>query len=512
MELELKRTCFDIFDAGAELVLTQEETAETIVPDYCPDIARIIDTEGTIFLHSRELREGKAEVSGSVRVTVLYTPDGEGGIRTLEFAIPFTSTTDNKAFSECTALCVAADTEFLETRMLNPRKVSTRCKLVLRLTGYRKAQLAFTTDVEADGALCIEKKQETQRTTVITHLAEKDFTFSDELTISPGKDGAAEILTSRVTQMVTETKLVDSKLIFKGIFTVSALYRTADGRCCSASGDLPFSQIMEVEGAAETAAASVSLQLTGSDVQTGGADQEGRRIPVTLYVHAMAVVREERELTLLSDLYSTAYELTYEAEPLLLSDFSGTLTRRQTVREILEIGVVADSLLSLGAVCGAVSVSREGENAVLRTAVAIRALYLDEGGVPLVAERSVDVTGQMDLPEGCVVTACALCPEEVQGSLGDKGIEVRFPVEFRAEAVTRKKRVCIASAKLADDAPRDLSGTPSLVLRSLGDGETLWDLGKRYHTTAGVILSANGAEEESGLPRGTLLLIPRKRS
>ena len=46
MELELKKTSLDIYEAGGELTLTQEETAETIVPDHCPDIARIIETRG----------------------------------------------------------------------------------------------------------------------------------------------------------------------------------------------------------------------------------------------------------------------------------------------------------------------------------------------------------------------------------------------------------------------------------------------------------------------------------
>ena len=71
MELELKTASFDGYDTGAETTLTQEETAETIVPDYCPDIARIITTEGMVCLHGRELREGRAELSGTVRVTVL---------------------------------------------------------------------------------------------------------------------------------------------------------------------------------------------------------------------------------------------------------------------------------------------------------------------------------------------------------------------------------------------------------------------------------------------------------
>ena len=134
MELELKKTSLDAYETGGELTLTQEETAETIVPDYLPDIARIIETEGRVFLHSRELRDGKAEVSGTVRVTVLYTPEGEGGIRTLDFSIPFTVESDSRALPGCQYLGAQTQTEFLETRTLNPRKIFTHCKLVTVLT------------------------------------------------------------------------------------------------------------------------------------------------------------------------------------------------------------------------------------------------------------------------------------------------------------------------------------------------------------------------------------------
>ena len=257
MELDLKKTSLDAYEAGGELVLTQEETAETIVPDYCPDIARIIETDGKVYLHSRELRDGKAELSGTVRVTVLYTPDGEGGIRTLEFAMPFTVESDSRSLPGCLYLTAETEPEFLETRMLNPRKVFTHCKLVTHITGYQKAPLSFCTDVEAEKALCVEKRQEQQHAILLTHIAEKDFTFSEEINLSPGREGAAELLTQQVCSSVTETKIVGSKLIFKGMFLVSLLYRTGGGKCCSTTAELPFSQIMEVEGAPEGAAPSL---------------------------------------------------------------------------------------------------------------------------------------------------------------------------------------------------------------------------------------------------------------
>ena len=395
MELQLKKTTLDHYESSGEVTLTQEETTEVIVPDYCPDIARIITADGKVCIHSRELRDGKAAVTGTVRVTVLYTPDGESGIRTLEFAMPFTVESDNRVLADCVFLEADTRPEFLESRMLNPRKVFTHCKLVTRLTGYQKAPLCFSTDLEAEDQLCVEKRQEQQRITLLTHIAEKDFTFTEEMNLSPGRAGAAELFNSQVCGSVTESKIVGSKLIFKGVFSISLLYRSVDGKYDTTSSDLPFSQIMEIEGAAEGCTPSLRLQLTGSDLQIDGDDAEGRQIAVTLYLHATALLREEQDVTLLNDLYSTSYETAYEAAPLSVTGFFETFTRRHTVREVLEIGVVADSILSLTASCGAVSVSREGETTVLRTEVNVRALYLDEGGVPLMAERSFDINSQL---------------------------------------------------------------------------------------------------------------------
>ena len=511
MELELKKTTLDNYESSGEITLTQEETTEVIVPDYCPDIARIIAADGKVYIHSRELRDGKASIAGTVRVTVLYTPDGEGGIRTLEFAMPFNAESDSRALADCVFLDADAHTEFLESRMLNPRKVFTHCKLVTRLTGYQKAPLCFCTDLEAKDRFCVEKRQEQQRVTLLTHIAEKDFTFTEEMNLSPGREGAAELLNSQVCGTVTENKIVGSKLIFKGLFSVNLLYRSVDGKYYTTSSELPFSQIMEVEGAAEGCIPSLRLQMTGTDLQIDGDDAEGRQIAVTLYLHAIALLREEQEITLLNDLYSTSYETAYEAAPLNMTGFYETFTRRHTVREVLEIGVVADSILSLSASCGTVSVSREGETNVLRTETNVRALYLDEGGVPLVVERSFDITSQLELPEDCKVSASAVCPEEIQGSLGDRGIEVRFPVDFRAEAVSQLKKICISSAKLDTESTKEMVGAPSLVLRCLGKQESAWDLAKKCNTTIAMILAANQLEDGE-IPREKLLLIPRKRA
>lgn len=68
--------------------VTQEQTAELIVPDSYPDADRVVDAFATALIRSEECSAGAAGVSGNAQVGVLFvTEDGEIG--RLETQIPF---------------------------------------------------------------------------------------------------------------------------------------------------------------------------------------------------------------------------------------------------------------------------------------------------------------------------------------------------------------------------------------------------------------------------------------
>lgn len=90
------------------------------------------------------------------------------------------------------------------------------------------------------------------------------------------------------------------------------------------------------------------------------------------------------------------------------------------------------------------------------------------------------------------------------------GAEVRFPVRFAWLALTGSKTAAVSAVSFDENAPRDHTGQPSIVLRMVSGGERLWDIAKAYGTTARDVMQANALEEEE-LPDGQLLLIPRKR-
>lgn len=76
MELEFERDTIVSYDTVADLTVCQEETLESIVPDACPDILRIVDVYGQAILSGKQAKEGLAVVNGMVRASILYQPEG----------------------------------------------------------------------------------------------------------------------------------------------------------------------------------------------------------------------------------------------------------------------------------------------------------------------------------------------------------------------------------------------------------------------------------------------------
>ena len=107
MELELCKETYSCYEALPPLVETREQSTETIVPDYCPDIARIVEGSGCLFVRSREIADGRVSVSGSLRVTLLYIADGSGGIKSFSYTLPVEETLDGRLREGCTEASVS---------------------------------------------------------------------------------------------------------------------------------------------------------------------------------------------------------------------------------------------------------------------------------------------------------------------------------------------------------------------------------------------------------------------
>ncbi len=507
MEIELKRTQLACFDTVLDTTALHEETMEMIVPDACPDILRIVDTMGTVCLKSKEVMDGRVEVSGTARCSVLYLPDGESGIRRVEVNIPFFCTVDGQGISSACTVVACPRVVTADTRAINPRKVLVRINLAISVKVFCPSSASLSSGAECDSQGGVEQLKERQKAYMVSCVKEKPFTFSDDLAISASRPEAAELLHCRTTLNCTESKVIGNKLIFKGEAVLRVCYRAVDGSLCTTDFELPFSQIMETERVEEEADCTLDVQLTDLSCTLGAG--EGRMVSISMGLLAQAVIREERHMELLTDIYSTACDLSAELQAHSLNDLVARNTRRQTSREVVEVEIPARVAVDATVSVGTVTMSREGERTVFTAEAHVTVLYLSEENELHAVSHRMNVPCQADLPEGCICSCRSRCSGEVFATPTTGGLEVRFDLDFQYMALSSKRVVAVSGVKAGEAVVRDGTREPSIVLRVVGQ-ERLWDIAKTYRTTMADIMQANELEEGSALS-GRLLLIPRKR-
>lgn len=508
MELEFERDTIICYETAADVTLCQEETLETIVPDACPDILRIVDVCGQAFLSGKQAREGAAVVSGMVRAAVLYQPDGAAGLRRMEVSLPFTCQAEAPGFTERGTVLASPRLRFAEARALNPRKVLLRVDLAVDITACQPVERPICQGVLADEKNGICQRQFHGETYQLSSVQEKPFTFSEQVRLQSGQGEAPQLLALRAQPICTEGKLIGSKLIFKGMVELNMLLLEPEGGLSSAHESLPFSQIMEVAGAGEEGDCQVQVEL--ADLRWELEPGDGRDLTVDLELLAQARVRCRRPVTLLQDLYSTTWQTEADSEPQTLCRLGEQSVRPQAVRELLETGEMVRGVVDSRLALGQITQSREGGQLVLTAEGWITVLYLDENGLVQCARRTVPVTCRLDCPEDYRCICTCRCPGEVFSAPTAGGVEVRFTLEFHCMTLCRTSVAMVKGARLGEARTAGEGPRPSIVLRLAAPGEGVWEIAKAYGTTEEQILQANELEDND-LPTGRMLLIPSVR-
>lgn len=509
MEFELNRIQMNGFDQVLKGTLRTEETMESIVPDACPDILRVVEADGTVCLTKKEAVSGRVEISGSIKLAVIYVPDGENGLRHMDLTIPFTCEAEGREIGPRCAVVASARLCRADARIINPRKILARAEAAIEVTVYAPAGREVCTQVEAEeGQASVEQMIETKEVYQTVCVEEKPFSISDDITLSTGKPAAAEILKSWYEVIQGESKIIGNKLIFKGSANIGILYRGVDDGVYTASGELPFSQILEVSGVAEEAENHLVIAVTGAECALSAAG-EGRNIEIELSAILQAMVSETRTVGVLTDAYSIhqALDIQWENCPVDLQMDKGT--RSQNVREIWELTEPARDVIDCRAAVSQVTQSREGSKLILTAQTELELLYFNEQGELFSARRTMEVPCPLELPEECACSCRCTTVGDCYATLVAGGIELRFGLDFTYQGISRRQLTAVSAINPGQE---ENSGgeQPSLVLRMLERGERLWDVAKVYKTTIADIVKANELEEGSD-GTGRLLLIPKRR-
>ena len=328
MELKVFRDVLPA--AGADCTAKAELPLETelLISDYLPPVQRIVKCFAKPVVLQKQLAPGRLTLEGYLRCTVYYQGEEGAGLCQTEQKLPFTKALELPSFAATAwTACVEGQTEYLNCRAVNPRRIEVRGAYGLVVSVHAQLSTEVITALSEGG---IEQKPVTLAGVRRAATLEKLVTIEGALTFP--KPPAA-ILDITGTAEVRELKLMQGKAVAKGVLHVLCAWRAeGDAALRSQTADLPFNQILDADGLSEDCRCLCVLEPVGFAAAEGETTEDGAA-STTLTATAMLRLSGWRpyQLQCVADAFSTRFETTLTPQTLANSKKEHNRTCRRHI-------------------------------------------------------------------------------------------------------------------------------------------------------------------------------------
>ncbi len=288
-----------------------EAVGDYTLPDYQPEIRRLLHIRTEVLPAGRYMAEGKAEFAGNLTHVLLYA-DAEGKLACVtldadyDFSIPLPE-------GEEIDVSVYTTAEPTVCRLAGPRKLSLRTRLKNELHLYRESPVSPVVrgmGSEKDTA-SLERVNLHMETMSVAHGSCGAFTLTATVPVD-GPCQGQEVIWAGGHLQVSECRMQEGGCLCRGHAWVRALLSGAEGQAPYAVREkIAFEQMVPLTGKGERAAcmASGRLLLTEATLLPGG-EEGGSSLTFTARAELDATAIRPRTACPTGDLYSTDYQMT----------------------------------------------------------------------------------------------------------------------------------------------------------------------------------------------------------
>ncbi len=509
MDFKLNREIFTASETASDNGYEQAIELDYILPDYYPDIFRVLKCRLLPRIVSQSINGDKLTYELCAVIKVMYVSENSDKLNCIEQKLNYTRSCDIPSGLKNPCVTVIAKADYINCRVVNQRRLDLRGAATSKVKLCSEKGRSVISDAVGCGVqLCHEPV--TYPTNRL--YCSKRITIVEELELGETKPPVSTIIRSDCIAVLTEKKLVSGKLVIKGEAYINVLYGS-DGESSSLETmkfSVPFSQIMDIDGIDERYESFVELLQSGCSVIAKGDSQKTLECEIVLLVNCRAVRYETGELV--TDVYSTKYDLDIERSEEKIESVPAAICEPHTQTARLtcqdgEIAAVYDNWCSVSNVGGRFSFDKN--SLVVSGNLCFALVGRNDSGMPIYLETDtafehiiesecatqdsiIDPT--VDIV-GCSYTLCDPSTVEIKADLSICGTVSKL--------ITKK---LITDIKISDEQT-EKRRMSALKLYYAKSGERVWDIAKRYRIPLSAIIGENELTADI-LSEDKMLMIP----
>lgn len=500
--LRCRRT---LFDGAAE----QPVDSDITLPEYFPDVVRVLKCTLTPRITSVQGTADRITAEGSALLRILYLSE-ENCVRCFEQNIPFSK------YAECQTAenaCVSAHakTGYVNCRVQSPRRIDIHGSISIAFSMYCPEQTPLLCDCTG-GGVQMRKKQISYSN--LAGCTEKLFSMHETLELGNAKPSIAQIVKCDAAALLEDVKLVAGKALIKGELIVRTLYiaDSEENDIQNMEHSMPISQIIEIDGADEDCTVDAALTVSSLEI-AAKTDATGalRLLDTGVCLCAQLALYTECESDIITDAYSTQYEVDLQKRNVKLQSicdrFQDTYLCRGTPDTAgSSIGQIVDMT------CQELQYSTAVADGTLRIngTVRIGLLYRDREEQWGFTDRSFDFTYSRAIAASGEQLLCEphITVSGVSFLLGTEDkVDARVELDISGVVFSVQTVQAIADLQINEEN-RKRQKYAALTIYFAQEGESIWDIARRYNTTAEAITSENKLSSDT-VETKCKLLIPR---
>lgn len=508
MEYNLTKNSIGYCSLFLDTVNEQIVDVDITLPDYCPDIEKILKCTLIPKIYTKKISAGQLNVDGVAAVRILYRDNVRHNIRSYEQTVPFSSTFNLKSTPEQYIVLVDTKCEYINCRALSPRKLVVHGAFSL----YAKVLCKDTTEIysyEEDTDLQVKLREVTASD--LCAVCQEQFSFTQDIAVS-SQPPVEALLSYDVSVNITDLKSIYNKIMLSAELTLRAMYLSDldSGKVEHISYVFPVSRVIDCDGVSDDTVNVPYLEVMSYDLHIrNDALNDGSLLALDVKMCFCEIGYSDKQLSIIDDAYSTSYMIESKRSA-FTCESSHSLEK---LTHIIKSTVTLDSIsiskvLDIYSESTTLSPIMSSGKLTLEGKSSFCILVLDAEGVPSYIERSVEIDFAPELsrefdrvePDCCKVHSISY------RLVDDNTLELRIELRVSLLLCNTVSANPLVHIQAQTDSPIERDDC-SLILYFADKGETVWDIAKAYCTKESKLISEN-CLESTKLEQACMLLVP----
>ncbi len=486
-DISMKRLAFE---EAAE----QQIESDITLPDYFPDIVRVIKCSLKANIVSVSSGGNRITADGNAIISVLYICES-GKLHCFEQRIPVSKYVETPKAEECT--CVAsAKTQYVNCRVISQRRIDIRGSIGIDFKAYEKCDKRIVSSCENKN---IQLRTKSANVSNLKDCVSRCFSMNETIEIGASQGTIGQIVRCNAIAVLDSTKLVAGKILVKGELKVKVVYLT-DGECVleKIENSMPISQIIEA-ATTENCSDFVTLCVPSVEVHAK-TDSSGalRLIDVSAVIRADVSVYENEEIQYTTDAYSTEYETDFQRESVELKSIFEKFSDTYLCKGSVEIsGSAVKSIEDI--FCNGLNytVSLSGNEMLISGKANVSLLAVNSEDELQSFDRELDFQYKRATTLGESFSAsCNVTPTGIDYILSaENKLDIRIETEISGLIFDASKKQIISDIS-CDEAKKKKKRSAALTIYFAQQGEEIWEIARRYNTRVDLICAENNINSD----------------